>query len=251
MPTLVSRRRTAVWMRRLQQARGLIQLVDKDMKSLRPMVSIPMSFDSGFVNGHNVRGRVRGDGDRDRRRRRDDRDSDDDDESVARPGKGGGSQPPEWDGVQPSFQDWLIKARLWIATTRARPKTQGPLILQRLSGQAFQALKHLARDAAWLQDDRNGHRLLDLMDTAEMFGDDKEEDLLASLSKLTYHFKRHKDEDLRVFFRTMGGIPQEGAGALCRSTRPLFGLPPHQRLGADGPGHQEPSELYEGLDHAE
>jgi len=69
-----------------------------------------------------------------------------------------------------------------------------------LSGQAFQALKHLARDAAWLQDDRNGHRLLDLMDTAEMFGDDKEEDLLASLSKLTYHFKRHKDEDLRVFF---------------------------------------------------
>ena len=94
----------------------------------------------------------------------------------------------------------MIKARLWIATTRARPKTQGPLILQRLSGQAFQALKHLARDAAWLQDDRNGHRLLDLMDTAEMFGDDKEEDLLASLSKLTYHFKRHKDEDLRVFF---------------------------------------------------
>ena len=69
------------------------------------------------------RGRVRGDGDRDRRRRRDDRDSDDDDEGVARPGKGGGSQPPEWDGVQPSFQDWLIKARLWIATTRARPKT--------------------------------------------------------------------------------------------------------------------------------
>ena len=41
-------------MRRLQQVRGLIQLVDKDMKSLRPMVSIPMSFDSGFVNGHNV-----------------------------------------------------------------------------------------------------------------------------------------------------------------------------------------------------
>ena len=33
-----------------------------------------------------------------------------------------------------------------------------------------------------------------------MFGDDKEEDLLASLSKLTYHFKRYKDEDLRVFF---------------------------------------------------
>ena len=29
-------------------------MVDKDMKSLRPMVSIPMSFDSGFVNGHNV-----------------------------------------------------------------------------------------------------------------------------------------------------------------------------------------------------
>jgi hypothetical protein len=41
-------------MRRLQQVRGLTQLVDRDMKSLRPMVSIPMSFVSGFVNGHNV-----------------------------------------------------------------------------------------------------------------------------------------------------------------------------------------------------
>jgi hypothetical protein len=54
MPALVSLRRTAVWMRRLQQVRGPIQLVDKDMKILRLMVSIPMSFDSGFANGHNV-----------------------------------------------------------------------------------------------------------------------------------------------------------------------------------------------------
>lgn len=29
-------------------------MVDKDMKILRLMVSIPMSFDSGFANGHNV-----------------------------------------------------------------------------------------------------------------------------------------------------------------------------------------------------
>lgn len=29
-------------------------MLDKDLKILRPMVSIPMSFDSGFVNGHNV-----------------------------------------------------------------------------------------------------------------------------------------------------------------------------------------------------
>ena len=41
-------------MRRLQQVRGLIQLVNKDVKSLRPTVLTPMSFDSGFESGHNV-----------------------------------------------------------------------------------------------------------------------------------------------------------------------------------------------------
>ena len=57
------------------------------------------------------RGRVRGDGARDRRRRRDDRESDDEDDGAAHTGKGGGTQPPEWDGIQPSFQDGEVVDR--------------------------------------------------------------------------------------------------------------------------------------------
>ena len=131
--------------------------------------------------------------------RRRELDDSDDDRSGGTAGKGAGGQPPEWDGST-SFQDWLIKAKLWLATTRARPKTQGPLILQRLSGPAFQAFKHWARDADWLQDDRGGFKLLDAMNGPDQFGEDKEEDLLASLAKITYHLRRGKDEGLRTFF---------------------------------------------------
>ena len=120
----------------------------------------------------------------------------DDDRGMS---KGVSGQPPEWNGVEPSFQDWLIKARLWIATTRAKPRTQGPLILQRLTGQPFQAFKHWARDGDWLQDERGGYRLLEAMNSPEYFGDDQEEDLLASLSRITYHLKRGRDEQSRTF----------------------------------------------------
>eukprot|EP00435_Cladocopium_sp_Y103_P038801 s3242_g10.t1 len=110
--------------------------------------------------------------------RRADEDSDDD-----RPSRGGGGgQPPEWDGVSQSFQDWLIKCRLWLATTRAKPKAQGPLILQRLSGVPFQAFKHWAKDAAWLGNEQGGTLLLEAMNLPENFGEDREEDLLASLN---------------------------------------------------------------------
>ena len=112
---------------------------------------------------------------------------------------GGNHNPPEWNGVSQSFQDWLIKARLWIATTKAKPRSQGPLILQRLSGQPFQSFKHWARDASWLQDERGGHRLLDAMNSPEHFGEDREEELLSALSRVTYHMKRGREENIRGF----------------------------------------------------
>jgi len=37
------------------------------------------------------------------------------------------------------------------------------MILQRLSGQPFQSLKHLAKDKTWLGDEKNGQRILDLL----------------------------------------------------------------------------------------
>ena len=148
--------------------------------------------------------RRRGDQERPRRSsRRADREHDSDEALSSgdrHRGSGNGPPPPEWDGSSMSFQDWLIKARLWLATTRSKPKTQGPMILQRLSGQPFQSLKHLAKDKAWLNNESNGQKILDLMDTPELFGEDREEELLAALSKLTYHLKRARDEPCRAFF---------------------------------------------------
>ena len=41
-----------------------------------------------------------------------------------------------------------MKVKLWTAT-KTRPKLRGLMILQRLSGQTFQAFKHWAKDLAW------------------------------------------------------------------------------------------------------
>lgn len=115
-------------------------------------------------------------------------------------GGGTGPPPPEWDGVTPGFQDWLIKARLWLATTRVKARSQGPMILQKLTGPPFQSFKHWAKDSAWLMDEQGGKKLLDKMDTPEYFGEDREEELLSALSKVTYHLRRGKDEAHRPFF---------------------------------------------------
>lgn len=48
--------------------------------------------------------------------------------------------------------------------------------------------------------DQNGEELLDLMDLPENFGDDRDEDLLSALAKVTYHLRRSKDEPHRQFF---------------------------------------------------
>ena len=56
------------------------------------------------------------------------------------------------------------------------------MILQKLSGQPFQSLKHYAKDQSWLKDEKNGYKLLEVMDTPELFGEDREEELLSSLA---------------------------------------------------------------------
>ena len=131
-------------------------------------------------------------------RRRVEEDSDEDERPK---GKGAGGAPPEWDGTNMSFQDWLVKVRLWAATTRTKPRHRGPLILQRLGGQPFQALKHWAKDTAWLKSEDNAETLLNTMDSAEFYGEDQEEELLTCLSRLAFHLRREKGEECRTFFR--------------------------------------------------
>ena len=120
-------------------------------------------------------------------------------EAGGHDGRGSSGPPPEWDG-QTAFEDYLIRARLWIATTKARPEARGPLLLKALKGPPFESFKHLAKDAAWIASSTNAEDLLKRMDTPDYFGDDKEELLLASLSRITYHMKRQKQETWREYF---------------------------------------------------
>ena len=93
-----------------------------------------------------------------------------------------------------------MKARLWLATTKARPCTRGPLMLQKLSGTAFTTMKYLAKDPTWMSAEDIGETLLATMDTEENFGEDRDEDLISSLAKVTFHLRRGRDETHRAFF---------------------------------------------------
>eukprot|EP00435_Cladocopium_sp_Y103_P075525 s90_g59.t1 len=124
--------------------------------------------------------------------------------SVSSDGDGGSrtnaGPAPEWDGESLGFQDYVIKARLWLATTRSKPRTRGPLLLSKLSKTPFETMKFLAKDAVWMQNPNNGEELINMMDQSEYFGDDRDEDLLSALAKITYHVRREKSETHRAFF---------------------------------------------------
>ena len=61
-------------------------------------------------------------------------------------------------------------------------------------------MKFLARDSSWMSSATNGEDLLALMDRSEYFGDDKDEDLLGALAKITFHVRRERGESHRDFF---------------------------------------------------
>ena len=99
-----------------------------------------------------------------------------------------------------AFEDYYIKAKLWLATTKARGKARGPLLLKSLSSTPFETFKHLAKDIGWLNDARGAERLLEEMNKPEFYGDDQQEHMLTALSRITYHMKRGKNESWREFF---------------------------------------------------
>ena len=74
------------------------------------------------------------------------------------------------------------------------------MILKALHGPPFEHFKYLARDVQWVSSENNAEDLLRMMDTPEYYGDDKEEHLLASLSRITFHLKRGKSENWQEFF---------------------------------------------------
>ena len=132
---------------------------------------------------------------REQSRRRADEDEDDQGSDF----RTNAGPPPPWDGVEYPFEDYLIRARIWVSTTKAHARNCGPLLLKALSGTPFQDFKHLAKDPKWLSDPNNAETLLTQMDAPEYYGDDQDEHLLASLSRITYHLKRQRNENARQF----------------------------------------------------
>ena len=130
---------------------------------------------------------------RQRRRRDDEEDEDEGD------GRGQSGPPPTWDGSTP-FEDYYIKAKLWMATTKAKGRSRGPLLLKSLSSTPFETFKHYAKDQGWLSDVRGAERLLEEMNKPEFYGDDQQEHMLTALSRITYHMKRGRNETWREFF---------------------------------------------------
>eukprot|EP00435_Cladocopium_sp_Y103_P007288 s2718_g2.t1 len=141
--------------------------------------------------------RQQGESQGDGRRRRGPQASDD--EGNDRGGSSG--PPPEWAGpTSSSFEDWAIRARLWMATTKTKPTARGPMLLKALQGAPFENFKYLAKDPVWLASQTNAEELIQKMDTPEQYGEDKDEHRLESLARITYHLKRAKNENWREFF---------------------------------------------------
>ena len=114
--------------------------------------------------------------------------------------KGGApGPPPSWDGTG-VFEDYLIKAKLWLATTKSKPKMRGPLLLKALTSTPFETFKHYARDTAWLADPKGAETLLDDMNRPEHYGDDRQEHMITAMSRITFHLKRAKGEHWRDYF---------------------------------------------------
>ncbi|OLQ12727.1 Copia protein [Symbiodinium microadriaticum] len=133
-----------------------------------------------------------------RRQRPPRRREDEDDDDGGNDFRTNAGPPPAWDGSQCPFEDYLIRTRLWISTTKAKARTRGPLLLA-LSDTPFQDFKHLAKDPAWLSNPDNAEALLKKMDSPEYYGDDQDKHLLASLARITYHLKSQKSETARQF----------------------------------------------------
>lgn len=98
------------------------------------------------------------------------------------------------------FEDYMIRARLWLATTKVKGRFRGPLVLKSLTGTPFETFKHYIKELMWLNGNGNAETLLSAMDQPEHYGEDQQEHMLRALSRVTYHTKRSRSETWRDFF---------------------------------------------------
>ena len=115
--------------------------------------------------------------------------------------KGSIGPPPSYDGSrQPGvFEEFRIRAKLWLFTTNIECRARGPRLLQALSGKAFESVKHLIDDQDWLDATDNGDQLLEMLSRPEYYGKEELESLYHAMYKLFFSKLRKEDDDLPAF----------------------------------------------------
>jgi len=114
---------------------------------------------------------------------------------------GTNAPPPTYDGSRFGmvFENYTIKAYLWLEHTGLRPTARGPRLLQELTDTAFEAAKHFALDPSWRADPENGQRLLEYLAEPQQFGKEAEEEILDNLRALFYEGKRKPGDSLNKY----------------------------------------------------
>ena len=119
---------------------------------------------------------------------------------------GGGNRssvgpPPTFNGDRSAgvWEEYKIRARLWLMTTTIEEKARGPRLLQALTGHAFELMKHMAESDEWLEDPENGKLLLEEMGKPSFFGKEELESLWGALQKLFFTKLRTDDDDMVTF----------------------------------------------------
>ena len=111
---------------------------------------------------------------------------------------GTNAPPPTFDGSKEpgAFDDYKIKAKLWLKTSNLDDNMKGARLLQGLSGRAFDQMKYLAEDESWLDSEDGGQQLILLMNSDKHFGKLSNEDLAQELQKLLFDRMKDKEDDL-------------------------------------------------------
>ena len=111
---------------------------------------------------------------------------------------GTNASPPTYDGSKEPgvFDDYQIKAKLWLKTSNLDDNMKGVRLLQGLSGRAFDQMKYLARDENWLDAEDGGQRLIIMMNSDKHFGKFSNEELAQELQKLLFDRMKDKKDDL-------------------------------------------------------
>ena len=115
--------------------------------------------------------------------------------------KGSIGPPPTYDGSREVgiFEEYRVRAKLWLFSTNIEARARGPRMMQALTGRAFDSVRHLIDDSDWLDATDNGEQLLELLSKPEYYGKEELESLYQAMHKLFYSDLRKDDDDLPAF----------------------------------------------------